>query len=319
MDPYYADDWVTLYHGRAEDVLPTIAPDSVDVLLTDPPYFQVKDEEWDRQWKQRDEFLTWLGRVVDAAAPALRPSASVWVFASAALTSTVELEVVAPRFRVLNSVRWVKTDSAHNKAEIAARRRYPAAWEGILFAEPRDGAVSPLAAYIRAERIRAGWSTNDLEVALGYVETRRPGIGTRLCGRWEEGASIPSADAYHRMRDVLNDRGGGDYLRREYEDLRRPFNLTRAVHLTDTWEYRPVQGYPGKHPCEKPIVMLSDMICVSSKPGALILDPFVGSGSTLRAAKDTGRRAIGIEMDERWCEHAARRLTQEAFDFDGAR
>ena len=72
------------------------------------------------------------------------------------------------------------------------------------------------------------------------------------------------------------------------------------------------------HPCPKPVEWLVWLVGLTSRVGETVLDPFMGSGTTLRAAKDLGRRAIGIEIDERYCEIAANRLSQEVLPMAGA-
>ena len=68
------------------------------------------------------------------------------------------------------------------------------------------------------------------------------------------------------------------------------------------------------HPTEKPVSLVAALL--DKSPPGVVLDPFMGSGTTLRAAKDMGRKAIGIEIDERYCEIAANRMAQECLPFD---
>jgi len=68
------------------------------------------------------------------------------------------------------------------------------------------------------------------------------------------------------------------------------------------------------HPTQKPEALMRWCI-ENSKTKGIVLDPFMGSGTTLRAAKDLGRKAIGIEIEEKYCEIAAKRLAQEVLEF----
>lgn len=85
--------------------------------------------------------------------------------------------------------------------------------------------------------------------------------------------------------------------------------------LSDVWTMAApglaFQSHKRQHPNEKPTTLMS--LLVQGFDGA-ILDPFMGSGSTLRAAKDLGRRAIGVEVEERYCEIAAKRMGQEVLE-----
>ena len=72
------------------------------------------------------------------------------------------------------------------------------------------------------------------------------------------------------------------------------------------------------HPCPKPLEWMTWLVGLGSRVGETILDPFMGSGTTLVAAKLLNRKAIGIELEEKYCEIAAKRLAQDNLFYDGS-
>ena len=99
---------------------------------------------------------------------------------------------------------------------------------------------------------------------------------------------------------------------RSHFDNSYPFEWYRKVHYVPQ-----LKGIQKQHPAEKPVSILKKYVGILCPQCGTVLDPYCGSGQTLVAARAMDRHAIGIEIEEKYCEVAAKRLSQEVFDFDG--
>jgi len=320
---------LTLHLGDCLDVLRTMPDCSVHAVVTDPPYYRVKDENWDRQWDDPEAFLAWLDQVAEQWQRVLKPNGSLYCFASPQMAARVEV-MLGQRFQVLNNIRWTKAQGWHEKAEKEALRSYLSPWEAVIFAEQlgADGAAmggsgysgacdelrgfvfEPLRLYLDSERKAAGFTVRQVAEAFQVKSGSRTVTG--MAGHWFSRVqwTLPTAENYAWLQDLFNyEHLRRDYedlrrdyedLRRDYEDLRRPFSVTRFDPFTDVWTFRTVQPRPGKHPCEKPQALLRHIISSSTKPGAVVLDSFAGSGATGQACLALGREFIGIERCPHW-------------------
>ena len=341
MTPYYEHAGITIYHGDCRDVLPSLP--AVELVVADVPYHGVLDDAWDNAWRNDGDYLTWLDGVVRLVDDRLADNGTVYVFSSPRLSASVEASV-SNRLSVIGSVVWDKggarMGAAGSGIDVSALRTY---WhsdsERVTLAEKRLNAAyqsaddhakqqcgywaacerakrSVIGDYLRAEFQRAGVSNKEIAALFPSAS----GGLTGCVSNWLLGANIPTPEQYAAMRAYLN-RSGDDGLRREYDDLRREYDdLRRPFLLRPSHQWGSVWRFPiertRSHPAQKPLAMMSQIIDVSSRDGDTVLDPFMGSGTTLRAAKDMGRQAIGIEQEERYCEIAAKRLAQEVLPLE---
>lgn len=320
--------------GDCLEVMRGMEDNSVDLIATDPPYFRVKGEEWDRQWDKPEKFIEWIGELCKEWHRILKPNGSLYVFASPQMAARVEVEI-SKRLNPLNRIRWVKEAGWHKKASKETLRAFLSPWEEIIFFEHygadniakgeagyaakcdelRGFIFEPLRAYLDGERERAGFTPEDCNEACGH---RREG---GMAGRHYFSPSqwcLPTKENYEKLRAAFNANGGEylrkDYeeLRQEYEELRRPFNVSADVPYTDVWTFKTVQAYKGRHVCEKPLDLMGHIVTASSREGDTVLDCFCGSGSTGVAAVRNGRNFIGIEKDAHWVGRAVQRIEMEA-------
>jgi site-specific DNA-methyltransferase (adenine-specific) len=316
---------------------------SVDLILTDPPYFKVKSDAWDRQWEKPTEFLAWLDQIAEQWQRILKPNGSLYCFASPQMAARVECQIME-RFKVLNHVVWSKPSGIHQRQCKEELRSFFPQTERIIFAEHygadnmakgeagyaakcdelRGFLFEPLRAYLVAERDRAGHTTKTICQALKCTTASHYFSKSQ----WD----LPTEKHYQSMRELFNRSGRHEYLRKDYEDLRkdyedlrkdyedlrkdyedlrRPFGVSSSVPYTDVWSFDVVQGYKGKHPCEKPQKLLRHIIAASSRPGAMVLDCFMGSGSTGKACRELGRNFIGIELDADYFKKASAYINEE--------
>ena len=333
----------SIINGDCFEVMKLIPDKSIDLILCDPPYYKMKEEKWDRQWKTATDFLNWLDAIAEQWQRILKPNGSLYCFASAKMSSQVEMKL-AERFNVINRLTWIKSDIDVNAGGIhrlinkkTLTSFYPNT-ESIIFCEHRRensfakiydakcdglrGAIfEPVRSYLEGEREKSGISFKQIATERGCTEVLIKQRHFSSC-QWK----LPSQETYSVMQQMAigyftrtydDLRRECDALEAKYKDLkqqfdglRRTFSVTSSVPYTDIWTF-PVVKSRGKHTCQKPVEMLEHIIRTSSRKNDVILDSFAGHGSTAIAAINTDRKYICIEIGKQSFENMANRIKNQ--------
>lgn len=124
----------TLANADCLQYLKGLNNNTVDLIVTDPPYYQVKKDAWDNQWSSEAEFLSWLDDVLLECWRVLKSSGSLYLFCSDRLAAKTEV-LIGNRFNVLNHIVWRKENGIHKRHRKEGLRRYVGQTERIIFAE----------------------------------------------------------------------------------------------------------------------------------------------------------------------------------------
>lgn len=307
-------DNLLLINDDSLQILSKIPSKSIGLILADPPYHSTKKDNIrnDTAFSSDEEYIEWMSLFFKEWKRILRPNGSLFMFCSSAMESKLQTKM-EEEFNILSNIVWTKPnepgfDGWKQKMKKEALRQWYPQSERIIFAEPAfEGNMSRsyFANYLREARKKTGISAHYLAEKIGAFGKVNHGGSV---SNWETGRNIPSREQYSKIVSVLKE--NGLTILPDYEDVIRPFMVNSNVEFTDIWSFPSVRPYKGKHPAEKPIEMLKHAISSTTFEGDIVLDCFAGSGNTGLAAIELNRKAIMIEIEEKWCQEFCNRLNK---------
>jgi len=313
-----------IHQGDCLDRLQEMDKNSVDLIIIDPPYNMIA-MDWDKQEIDFKRLSFELFRV-------LKDYGSLYIFCQMPIGFKIYNDFVGD-FEFRQDLIWAK-----NRGFSLAKTVYTRHHENILFFIKNDkDKWKRFGDYIKERRLKLNYSLKKIGELCEEVWYHRGGHMY-----YETGLGKPTKEQYNKLKNVLgfDDRFDKELFNNHsfnFEDIKlkgEPYKITREAQKLygkksnlgkftqvnqgkrnpkSILNYNIIQSgkeYVG-HPTQKPVELLKYLIKASSNKGDLVLDCFMGSGSTAVACQQLGRNFIGIEKEEKYCKISRERLTQQ--------
>ncbi len=131
---------ISLVNDDSLRYIKTLPDNCIDLIATDPPYFQVKSCSWDNQWENVGAYLSWLDEILAEFWRVLKPNGSLYLFCGSRLASDTEI-LMRERFSILSHIVWAKPFGLWWRQNKEGLRSFHPATKRILFAEHYRGPV----------------------------------------------------------------------------------------------------------------------------------------------------------------------------------
>ena len=251
-----------IYTGDALEILPSLERDIAQVVIADPPYYQVLTHEtWDNRWCSPDDYLEWTVRWVRECKRVLRHNGLLYIFGQLGKREHVWLHtcsLIAKEMQFHDMIIWDRAVGYNERHD-----SFTPQYEMILVLRKAADAVP----YFNKDAVRVPYEEGKIQM---YLRDKR-------------------------------------YKNRQAREA----HLRKGKYATNILRVPSLKGSSKEkrgHPSQKPITLINHLIRASSHEGDLVIDPFLGSGTTAEAAEVNHRCWLGIEEREAYVEIAKKRI-----------
>lgn len=323
-----------LYNSDCLEKLKLLEDKSVNLVLIDPPY-NIKKAKWDT-WKTVEEYVNFIGQVFLELQRVLKDNGSFYFFHNDFL-QIVELQnyinkntnFVFKQMLIWDKFNGSKWNQLNATVYSNGNRNYPKQAEYCLYYTFQDETglkvvdnnlelYKPIRDYFRDERKKTNLSYKELNELMG-VASNGGGMASNILTSYKKGWTFPTREKYELLQTTGICQKPYEDLRQEYEELRQEYEELRQKYeglrytfnnqgLPSVLQHEPVKQ--NGHITPKPTDILEKIIKTSSNEGDVVLDCFMGSGSTGVACMNVNRRFIGIELDKNYFNIAKQRIEE---------
>lgn len=281
-----------IFNKDCVDLLKELPDESIDAIITDPPYMGVVNEEWDNQWETVNDYLNWCEIWISESRRVLKKSGSFYIYGW-----SYQLSKLIPIFEKYgfcfkqDIVIWKGIQSAAGRMSDKLKM-FPTTTEHLHFYYVDSKEY--IKTLLNEKRTEYNLKTNQINDYLGKA-SNGGGTWSTIAGLKQKNISEPTREDWTKLDKLF---GGLP----NYDDIVYKFSLPRGV--TDVFddinfydkEYRKIKF----HPTQKPLKLVQRTIECSTKEGDTVLDLFGGSGSTAIGCINTHRNYIISELNEEY-------------------
>lgn len=319
---------IELYNGDCLEVLPKINDNIADIIILDPPYYSTHIKELgDNNWKTNDEYISWFKNVLFSVLPKLKNTGSIYIFHNDLSIMTDILYFLKHNCNLIlrNHIKWNKFPTHNNFSRIiktfGKNRNYSQTFtEDIYYITKQGNEIeTPFSKIMKNKMLELNLKQKD----ISSLFLSKNGNITGWVSNKLNGTQIPTREQWEKITQLFGIQNNYDDLLHEYNTKSRyKFNqefiefkgksLDMQKELlkpySEIWEYN--KDNIKSFYTAKSVDMLKNIIKISSNENDVILDPFMGSGTTGVACKRTNRNFIGIELDENYFNIAKDRINE---------
>ena len=278
--------------------LKDVENNTVDLVLTDPPYFEIMKNEWDNQWANEAEYLSWCRDWTTECVRVLKPNRCMYVWGTTKTDTFLryKLDILNQQTDMTYQswIIWSYDWGGRTKKNFARKHE-----DLLMYSKGKDFLFNADEVCVE----RAVKKNMALSRKINLLQKRLD--GTLVLGDTKDGK------AYHTYRLAkIEDKDVESAL----DSLKqKEISFGKGKIPTDVWpknNHTTSKEYCGWHPTQKPVELLERIIRANTNKDDVVLDIFSGSGSTAIAAEKTGREFVGCEANKEYYEKSLLRMKE---------